>query len=89
MILSLVTGQGSEPPTPLEIWQIFLNTTIAKDPPMGMKYSKKGQALNKNRSLASSNRTGGQKPLKERNRRDAKRQDTHGTATKKPGGRMY
>ena len=53
---------------------------------MAQKFSKRGAAPQKNRSLASSNRTGGQNPLKEATRRDAKKQNNnHGTVMKQKG----
>jgi len=57
---------------------------------MAQKFSKRGAAPQKNRSLSSSNRTGGQNPLKESNRRDAKKQNNnHGTATKQKGRGLF
>jgi len=66
------------------------NTTRRKVPIMAQKFSKRGVAPQKNRSLSSSNRTGGQNPLKEANRRDAKKQNNnHGTVMKQKGRGMY
>jgi len=69
------------PPTP---------TTLEDDQVMAQKFSKRGQAPQKDRSLSSSNRTGGQNPLKEATKRLSKSQNNnHGTNTKSKGGRMF
>jgi hypothetical protein len=55
---------------------------------MAKHFSKKMIGNLTGRRTNPSNKTGGDAPLREQNRRDAKRQDTHGTVKVKPGSRQ-